>query len=163
MNLTIVEADPAHPPHGRAIVDLLDAYASSLNGGNHPLSAEVREKLPAALAARAGAHVILAFDGDEPAGMVISFEGFSTFACRPLLNIHDVIVDEKFRGQGLSKKLFAGVESLALRLGCCKLTLEVLEGNTIAQAAYRACGFQGYELDPSLGKALFWEKRLEAS
>ena len=32
--------------------------------------------------------------------------------------------------------------------------------NTIAQAAYRSVGFDGYQLDPSLGKALFWEKKL---
>jgi ribosomal protein S18 acetylase RimI-like enzyme len=52
------------------------------------------------------------------------------------------------------------VEELAGRLGCCKLTLEVLEGNSIAQAAYRSLGFDAYQLDPSLGKALFWEKKL---
>jgi hypothetical protein len=39
----------------------------------------------------------------------------------------------------------------------------VLEGNTIAMAAYRSLGFEGYQLDPALGKALFWEKKLTAS
>lgn len=160
MSITILEADPVNPVHARAIVHLLDAYASSINGGGQALSSEVKENLPSALAARPTAHVVLAMAGDEPAGLVISFEGFSTFQCRPLLNIHDVVVAEKYRGQGLSKRLLATVEEMAMRLDCCKLTLEVLEGNTIAQAAYRACGFQGYELDPSLGKALFWEKKL---
>lgn len=160
MSVTILEADPANPVHARAIIHLLDSYASSLNGGGQALSWEVKANLPAALALRPTAHVVLAMAADEPAGLVISFEGFSTFQCRPLLNIHDVIVAEKFRGHGLSKRLFSAIENIARRLGCCKLTLEVLEGNTIAQAAYRACGFQGYELDPSLGKALFWEKKL---
>ena len=41
-----------------------------------------------------------------------------------------------------------------------KLTLEVLEGNSVAQSAYRAFGFEGYELDPQMGKALFWQKKL---
>ena len=160
MNITILEADPANPGHARAIVDLLDSYASSISGGGQPLSPEVQERLPAALAGRSTAHVMLARDGDEPAGLVISFEGFSTFQCRPLLNIHDVVVAEKYRGLGLSTRLLAAVEEMAVRLGCCKLTLEVLEGNTIAQAAYRSVGFDGYQLDPSLGKALFWEKKL---
>jgi ribosomal protein S18 acetylase RimI-like enzyme len=71
-----------------------------------------------------------------------------------------VVVAEKYRGLGLSKRLLAAVEELAGRLGCCKLTLEVLEGNSIAQAAYRSLGFDAYQLDPSLGKALFWEKKL---
>ena len=91
---------------------------------------------------------------------MVSFEGFSTFQCRPLLNIHDVAVAGKYRGEGLSKRLLAAAEELAVRLGCCKLTLEVLEGNTISQAASRSLGLDGYQLDPALGKALFWEKKL---
>jgi ribosomal protein S18 acetylase RimI-like enzyme len=51
-------------------------------------------------------------------------------------------------------------EAVALRLGCCKMTLEVLEGNVVAQAAYKSCGFASYELDPRMGKAMFWEKKL---
>ncbi len=51
-------------------------------------------------------------------------------------------------------------EPVAHRLGCCKMTLEVLEGNVAAQAAYQSCGFAGYELDPCMGKALFWKKKL---
>jgi ribosomal protein S18 acetylase RimI-like enzyme len=65
-----------------------------------------------------------------------------------------------FRGQGISKKLLQKSEEIAKSLGCCKLTLEVLEGNTTAQAAYKASGFAGYELDPQMGKALFWQKKL---
>jgi len=75
--------------------------------------------------------------------------------------VHDIIVDKKYRGLGLSKSLLAKAEEIALRLGCCKLTLEVLEGNTIAQAAYKASGFAGYELDPKMGKAMFWQKKLD--
>ena len=77
-----------------------------------------------------------------------------------MLNIHDVMVAEKYRGQGLSKQLLAAVEKLGARLGCCKVTLEVPEGNTIAKAAYRSLGFDGYQLDPALDHALFWEKKL---
>ena len=51
-------------------------------------------------------------------------------------------------------------ETIALRLGCCKMTLEVLEGNVVAQAAYTSCGFAAYVLDPLMGKAMFWEKKL---
>lgn len=160
MDFIIFQADPMKAEHGRAIVDLLDQYAGSPNGGGQGLSDVVKARLPAALAARSTAHIFLAMHGSEPAGLVICFEGFSTFQCRPLLNIHDVIVAEKFRGKGLSKRLLAAVEAHATQLNCCKLTLEVLEGNTIAQAAYRSLGFHSYQLDPTLGKALFWEKKL---
>jgi len=57
--------------------------------------------------------------------------------------------------------LLAEAEQIAIGLGCCKLTLEVLEGNAVAQAAYKASGFAGYQLDPKMGKAMFWQKKLD--
>jgi ribosomal protein S18 acetylase RimI-like enzyme len=112
------------------------------------------------LAKRQTARVILAFVDDLPAGLVICLEGFSTFACQPLLNIHDAIVSLPYRGRGLSKLMLKAAEKIAIELGCCKLTLEVLEHNYLAQTAYRSFGFNGYELNPEMGKALFWEKKL---
>jgi ribosomal protein S18 acetylase RimI-like enzyme len=50
------------------------------------------------------------------------------------------------------------VEEIAKKKGCCKITLEVLEGNKVAQRSYKKFGFAGYELNPLMGKALFWEK-----
>ena len=58
-------------------------------------------------------------------------------------------------------KILAKVEEVARERKCCKLTLEVLEGNKIAQNAYRSFGFEGYELDPKIGKAMFWQKILD--
>jgi ribosomal protein S18 acetylase RimI-like enzyme len=51
-------------------------------------------------------------------------------------------------------------EEEALRRCCCKLTLEVLSNNQVAQTAYRKAGFAGYQLDPKAGQALFWQKKL---
>lgn len=158
----IVEGNLAVPEHAAALVRLLDAYARDPMGGGRGLSEHARRNLVAELRKRDAVHVILAFVDREPAGLVICIEGFSTFACRPLLNIHDVVVSASHRGTGLCRRMLEKVEALALSLGCCKLTLEVLEGNAAAQAAYRSFGFGGYELDPRLGKAMFWEKKLPA-
>ena len=159
--IEIVEADLSVPSHAGAVVQLMDEYALDPMGGRKSLSDYVKANLPAELAKRKTAHVILAFVDTKPAGLIVCLEGFSTFACKPLLNIHDVIVALPHRGRGLSKLLLQKAEAIAIDLGCCKLTLEVLEGNHVAQAAYKACGFSGYELDPQMGKALFWEKKLE--
>ena len=97
---------------------------------------------------------------DKPAGLVICIEGFSTFQCKPLLNIHDVVVSPEFRGQGISKLMMEKAEAIATEIGCCKLTLEVLDGNTVARNLYKSIGFINYELDPKLGKAQFLEKKL---
>jgi len=154
-------ADLCLPSHASAIVYLLNEYAKDDMGGGAELPEFVKSNLASELHKRQGAHVVLAFVDDAPAGMAVCFEGFSTFACKPLLNVHDLIVVRAYRGRGLSKKLLAKTEEIAIRLGCCKLTLEVLEGNAIAQAAYKACGFAGYELDPKMGEAMFWQKKLK--
>ncbi len=156
----IIAADYLLPEHGAAIVQLMDEYARDPMGGGQGLSDYAKVNLVATLAQRSTARSILAYVDDQPVGLINCFEGFSTFACAPLLNIHDVIVSREFRGQGLSKLMFAKVEEMARELGCCKLTLEVLAGNRVAQGAYRACGFAGFELDPAMGQALFWQKKL---
>ena len=101
-----------------------------------------------------------AFDGPLPVGLLIGFEGFSTFACKPLLNVHDISVRPVQRGKGIARKLLDAAEAEARQRGCCKLTLEVLEGNARARSVYEAAGYHAYELDPGMGHALFLEKPL---
>ena len=163
--ISVIRARLINPDHAAALMRLMDEYASGTTGGGKPLSAYARAHLAATLRTRAGAHTLLAVrredTGEESfVGLLNAFEGFSTFACKPLLNIHDVIVTEALRGQGIGRQLMLAAEDLARELGCCKLTLEVLEGNTKAQAAYQSLGYEGYELDPAMGKALFWQKTL---
>jgi ribosomal protein S18 acetylase RimI-like enzyme len=159
-SIEIIEADLSLLDHANAIITLMDEYAQDPMGGGQGLSNYTKTHLIAELANRKTAYVIIAFVDGKPAGLLTCLEGFSTFACQPLLNIHDAIVSLAYRGQGLSKLLLQAAEKIAIDLGCCKLTLEVLEHNHIAQRAYRSFGFNGYELNPEMGKALFWEKKL---
>ncbi len=156
----VVDADLSRPEHAAAVIQLMDEYARDPMGGGQPLPDFVKDNLVDALSKRPNVHQFLALDDDVPAGLINCFEGFSTFACRPLLNIHDVIVSADYRGKGVGTRLLQAAETRARELGCCKLTLEVLEGNTVAQAAYKSFGFSGYALTPTTGKALFWEKKL---
>jgi ribosomal protein S18 acetylase RimI-like enzyme len=77
-----------------------------------------------------------------------------------LVNVHDVVVMNEFRGLGLSQKMLLKVEDIARQRGCCKITLEVLEGNAVAQSAYRKFGFDDAKFDPAHGRMLFWNKPL---
>ena len=158
--MNIIKVDFSDPDHSEAIIKLLNEYALDPMGGGKPLSDHVKVNLIKELQKRDGARAILVFVDAEAAGLLICFEGFSTFACRPLLNIHDIVVTPKHRGKGLAKKMLQMLEEIATDLGCCKLTLEVLEGNSAALAIYKSFGFSGYELDPKVGKAMFWEKKL---
>jgi GNAT superfamily N-acetyltransferase len=158
--MDIVMADYGNPAHARALVELLDAYARDPAGGGTPLPDTVKAGLPAALAARPQAFSVLAFDGEEPVGLVNCIEGFSTFACRPLVNVHDVAVRQSHRGQRITQRMLARVEQEAVARGACKLTLEVLQGNASALRAYEREGFAGYQLDPAFGAAMFLQKKL---
>jgi len=153
-------ADLSRPDHGQDIVRLLDAYANDLMGGGEPLSDDVKTNLVQELAKRENCIVVLTYVDDVAAAMAICFEGFSTFACKPILNIHDFLVEPSFRGRGLSVGLLEKVEAVALERGCSKLTLEVLEGNHRASKIYRNFGFRPYELDPEMGQAMFYDKKL---
>jgi ribosomal protein S18 acetylase RimI-like enzyme len=156
----IVIADLTQPTDANALVRLLNIYALDPMGGGQALSNYVRENLAATLAARSDVTVILAKTDGESVGMLICIEGFSTFACQPLLNIHDAVVIPAYRGRGISKLMFVKAEEIARSRGCCKLTLEVLAGNKLARSAYAKFGFESFQLDPEMGSALFLQKKL---
>ena len=158
--LRVCLADYGNPLHGRALVGLLDAYARDPAGGGVPLSSFTKNNLVKELAARSGAFSVLAFDGDLAVGLANCLEGFSSFACRPLINVHDIAVLPAYRGRGVGEQMLALVESIARERGACKLTLEVLQGNQSAIRLYERVGFANYQLDPALGNAQFLQKWL---
>ena len=142
----------------QAIIGLLDHYARDPMGGGEPLSDYVLDNLITVLQKYQNAYSILAFDCEVPIGLVNCFQAFSTFKCRPLVNIHDLIVRKSHRGLGVAQIMLQEVQVIAKDRGCCKLTLEVLQGNESAKKVYQRFGFDAYELDPKKGNALFWEK-----
>jgi len=161
MKLELILADYHNKQHSTDLLMLLNSYAVDPMGGGEELSDYVKSNLIQSLASRQDVFTVLCYVDDEPAGLINCIEGFSTFSAKPLMNIHDVTVLPKFRGLGLSEKMFVEVEKLAKEKDCCKLTLEVLEGNKVAKNAYEKYGYSGYELDPEMGKAIFWQKKLK--
>jgi len=169
---------------------LLDLYARDPMGGAEPLQAKALERLCADLARRPDAASFLAYrpsgqpsrpDPSEtgeshgqpspssagesiaqwaPVGLINCFEGYSTFKAQPLLNVHDIVVHPRVRGQGIGQALLAAAQQLAIDRGCCKLTLEVLSGNTVAMKSYDRFGFAHYQLDPDAGHAVLMQKWL---
>ena len=159
--IRIRRADYRDPDDAAAAIELLDAYARDPMGGGEPLSDFSRSNLAGVLAGRPDALTLLAFDDDAAIGLLNAFEGFSTFYCRPLYNIHDLYVAPAYRNRGLARRLIASLEDIARDRGCCKLTLEVLSGNLPAQSSYRRAGFAPYQLDAAQGQAGFWQKILK--
>ena len=160
MNIEIVEANYLSEQHEKEIPMLLDEYASDPMGGGQPLNENVKDNLVKKLSKLPHAFSVIAYADGLPAGLVNCFEAFSTFSCKPLINIHDLIVLNEYRGKGISQKMLGKVEEIAKSKDCCKVTLEVLSNNEVAKSAYSKFGFSGYELDPKVGVALFWQKQL---
>ncbi len=158
--LRVVRANYADPAHARALTGLLDMYARDVMGGGKSLNTFALDNVAAELAKRPQAFSVLAYQGDQPVGLVNCIEGFSTFACKPLVNVHDVAVHPGFRKMGVARKMLALVERIARERGCCKLTLEVLQGNAPAIGLYGRIGFVGYQLVPGMGQAMFLQKPL---
>lgn len=162
MKVEIAEADLSNPEHARGLVDVLDSYARGPAGGARPLRDSVRERLVPELAAQANALILLALFQGRPIGTAVCFIGFSTFAARRLLNIHDLAVLPEFRGVGIGHRLLDAAESRARQLGCCKLTLEVREDNERARSLYENVGFGDFAPGADPVPTFFLEKRLDA-
>jgi len=137
----IIQVDLADDLHHNGILDLLNMYACEPLQGGRPLDETAQRRLIPGLAAQSNGRYFLALDGTRPVGLAICFLGYSTFRALPLLNVHDLTVHRDYRGQGLGTKLLAAVEQEAIRLGCCKLTLEVHSENVNAQRLYERVGF----------------------
>ena len=157
---SVRRADYGRASDAAAIVGLLNAYACDPAGGGEPLSDFVKANLVRELAARPQAYSVLAFDGEQPVGLVNCIEGFSSFKCKPLVNVHDVAVLASHRGRGIAEAMLAEAERIAVARGAVKMTLEVLSGNAPAVKLYRRIGYEGYQLDPAMGTASFMQKWL---
>ena len=149
LSITITTADFDDPRHEAAIIDTLNSYAADPLGGGESLRDDVRARLIPGLKNVPNALVLLAFKADEPVGVAICFYGFSTFKAEPLLNVHDLAVIPTHRGQGIGRALLAAAEDHACTRGCCKLTLEVQDGNSGARRLYERVGFRDYALGDS--------------
>jgi len=160
LSFEIVEADLSRQEHQRAVVDLTDAYAQDPMANGKPLPDAVRQSLVEGLRRHPTTTILLATHEGEAIGLATCFLGFSTFAARPLLNIHDLAVVPEWRGKGVGRLLLNAVERKARELGCCKLTLEVLENNRVARRLYEAVGFGQAEYGEGTGGALFFAKKL---
>jgi GNAT superfamily N-acetyltransferase len=156
----IVQADLDRADHQAAVVALIAAYAEDAMGNGGPLPADVLRDLIPGLRRHPTTVILLAYVDGRAVGIATCFVGFSTFYARPLINVHDLAILPEYRGQGIGRRLLDGVVDKARQLGCCKVTLEVHEGNARAKQMYEAAGFaEGAAREPG-GRWLFYSRPL---
>ena len=157
---SVILADLGNVVHQDAIIAMMDAYSADPMGDAKPLSDYARSHLLSGLREHPTTLVFLAFNDNKPCGIATCFRGFSTFAAKPLINISDFYVDPTLRGQGIGRMLLHAVQNEAVRIGCCKLTLEVQENNSRARSIYGKFGFTQavYAADTNAGGSLYMTK-----
>lgn len=89
---------------------------------------------------RAAAEVVLAHEGEEPAGFALFFHNYSTFLGRPGLYLEDLFVFPRYRGRGLGRRLLEHLAKLAVQRGCGRFEWAVLDWNVDAIGFYEALG-----------------------
>ncbi len=145
MEVTVEEARLADPVQAKALVEIIDGYAREAGGQAAPLTETARSALVPGLMSHPNALVLLAFVAGDPVGTAVCLWGFSTFAGKRLINIHDLAVLPDFRGRGVGRALLAEVERRARERDCCRITLEVNDANDGAKRLYEATGFGPWE------------------
>ena len=136
---------------------VLAAYSQEDGAGNQSIEDSAQRDLPQKLREHPTCVVIVAIIDNQTVGVAVCFGGFSTFKAKPVLNVHDLAVLPSHRGKGVGTALLDAATERARELGCCKLTLEVIQSNTRAHQLYNRKGF----VDPTNeGPSLFLEKPL---
>jgi GNAT superfamily N-acetyltransferase len=86
------------------------------------------------------AEVVLAFQGDVPAGFALWFRSYSTFLARPGIYLEDLFVLPEFRGHGLGRQLLAHLARTARERGYGRIEWAVLDWNADAIRFYESLG-----------------------
>jgi GNAT superfamily N-acetyltransferase len=86
------------------------------------------------------AEVLIASEGDEPAGFALFFPNFSTFLGRPGIYLEDLYVREASRGRGIGRRLLEELARIAVERGWGRVEWAVLDWNRSAIGFYERLG-----------------------
>lgn len=168
-------SDPAATGHDVWICDFTDAddradfarlmaeFAAEPVSSAPNLDAAHFDRVAGDLARRAGTLVLLAARAESARteGVLLAFEGYSSFEQAPLFNIHDVHVTPAARGRGLGAALIEALCVIGREHRHTKITLEVAASNMNAIRLYRRLGFGGLDGLPAeaLAGVTYFAKR----
>ena len=139
--IQIVEGDLNQLDHAESFLKLTAAYMADPMGGVEAWNEDQKTTVVKEMKDHPGALILFAKADNEYVGICTCFYAYSTFLAKPLLNIHDIYVEEAYRGNGVGKKLLIAVEEIALKNNCGKITLEVRKDNLNARDLYKTQGF----------------------
>jgi ribosomal protein S18 acetylase RimI-like enzyme len=134
---------------------LMAEFAAEPVSGSPHLDAAHFGRVADDLARRAGTLVLLGAraESEQTEGVLIAFEGYSSFARGQLFNVHDVHVSPSARGHGLGSAMLEVLADLGREHRFAKITLEVAASNSGAIRLYRRLGYTGLDGIPAAAPA----------
>jgi ribosomal protein S18 acetylase RimI-like enzyme len=130
---------------------LMAEFAAEPVSGSPHLDAAHFGRVADDLARRSGTLVLLGArpESEQTEGVLIAFEGYSSFARGQLFNVHDVHVSPSARGGGLGTAMLEVLADLGREHRFAKITLEVAATNSGAIRLYRRLGYTGLDGVPA--------------
>jgi GNAT superfamily N-acetyltransferase len=89
---------------------------------------------------RAGAEVVLAWEGDACLGFALFFPNYSTFLAKPGMYLEDLFVKPEARGRGVGLALLKRLAAIAQERGYGRVEWSVLDWNDPAIGFYKKLG-----------------------
>lgn len=155
MTRRIDQVDWSSTQDQQGVAEMMGVYHADTFGAGTPMDPATADQAIADLSQTPHAICLLARENHQATGYALCFFGYSSFKAAKVLNIHDLAVHPDHRGQGIGRALIEAAAQTARQAGACRLTLEVLETNHVAQKLYQSEGFSAS--DPG---TWFWTKPL---
>ena len=86
------------------------------------------------------AEVLIACEGEKPAGFALFFHNFSTFLGRAGIYLEDLFVFPEYRGRGYGRALLKRLAQITVERGCGRLEWACLDWNKPSIDFYLSLG-----------------------
>jgi GNAT superfamily N-acetyltransferase len=130
-----------------------DAIACLLGQLGYPTSRAVVSNRLARLAASGADHVLVAVLDGEAVGLATVHTSLTIADDHSVAKLSAIVVDERYRREGVGEALVAAAEDRARAAGCSLMFLTTAERRTDAHSFYRRLGFE--ETGRRFAKSLF--------
>jgi len=126
LNITFQTCDFSLKRHQKAFIHLIEAYMQDPMGDARPLDEGQKQQMTSDLAKHPSVLAIFVLLEGEYAGLAVAFTNYSTFRAAHYLNVHDLIIDPKYRNKNLGRLLMNELINVAKAVSYTHLTLPTI-------------------------------------
>lgn len=131
----MIDIRPAKASDAQTVLDFIKAIARYEKLENQVEA--TLEDIQLSIFQKKDAHVIIAYDNNQPVGFALYFYNYSTFKGRKGLYLEDLFVNEAYRSKGIGRQLFDYLKQKAKDEDCGRMEWVCLDWNQNAIDFYR--------------------------